>query len=116
MTNALGDALGRYLDLSADQMKLTAANMANVDTPGYKTQGFDFDSAFQQALRAPAESDVNPVTGDVGGLVARPDGNTVSLDREGMQMAKAQLQFRTGVALLRGEFSRVMSAIHADSK
>jgi flagellar basal-body rod protein FlgB len=108
----MGDALARYLDLTSDQMKLTAGNMANIDTPGYKTQGFDFDQAFADALSGQG----GPLTGDVDGLVARPDGNTVSIDRESMQLAKSQLQFRTGVALLRGEFSRVMSAIHADAK
>jgi len=54
--------------------------------------------------------------GEVDGLVARPDGNTVSIDRETMQLAKSQLQFRTGVALLKSEYGRVMSAIHADAK
>jgi flagellar basal-body rod protein FlgB len=53
---------------------------------------------------------------DVNGLVARPDGNNISMDREGMQLAKAQLQFRLGVQLLKSEFSTVMSAIHAESK
>ena len=108
----MGDALGKYLDLAAEQMKLTAGNMANIDTPGYKTQGFDFDEAFGAALKGAG----GPVVGEVDGLVARPDGNTVSIDRETMQLAKSQLQFRTGVALLKGEFSRVMSAIHADAK
>ncbi len=109
---AMGDALAKYLDLTSDQMKLTAGNMANIDTPGYKTQGFDFEQSFSAALTGTSD----PTVGDVDGLVARPDGNTVSLDRESMQLAKSQLQFRTGVALLRGEFSRVMSAIHADAK
>ena len=119
---AMSDVLVRYLDLTADQMKVTAGNMANLDTPGFKTQGFDFEQEFSAALGdgkaggkaggLPGE----PAVGEVGGLVARPDGNTVSIDRESLQMAKAQLQFRTGVALLRGEFSRTMSAIHAETK
>jgi flagellar basal-body rod protein FlgB len=54
--------------------------------------------------------------GDVDGLVARPDGNNVSLDRESLQLAKSQLQFRTGVALLKREFNRTISAIHAEAK
>ncbi len=29
-------------------------------------------------------------------------------------MAKAQLEFRTGVSLLRSQYTRVMDAIHAD--
>jgi len=112
VSTPMGDALGKYLNLAADQMKLTAGNMANIDTPGYKTQGFDFEAEFGAALKG----STGPKVGEVDGLVARPDGNTVSLDREAMQLAKSQLQFRTGVALLKTEFSRVMSAIHADAK
>ena len=53
---------------------------------------------------------------DVDGLVSRPDGNNVSMDREGMQMAKSQLQFRLGVELLKQQFTNVMDAIHAEAK
>ena len=120
VSSAVADALGKYLDLTADQMELTAGNMANIDTPGYRTQGFDFEQAFGAALNQPTHGDGTAMNGaqisDVDGLVARPDGNTVSLDRESLQLAKSQLQFRTGVALLKSEFSRVMSAIHADAK
>jgi flagellar basal-body rod protein FlgB len=55
-------------------------------------------------------------TQEVDGLVSRPDGNNVSMDREGMQLAKSQLQFRIGVELLKNEYSSVMSAIHAEAK
>lgn len=111
----LTDALSRYLDLAADEMKLTAGNMANIDTPGYKTQGFDFEEEYAEALKGTKGSAyAGPKVADVDGLVARPDGNTVSLDRESMQLAKAQLQFRMGITLLKHEFSKSMSAIHAD--
>jgi flagellar basal-body rod protein FlgB len=39
VTTATSDALQKYLDLASNQMKLTAENMANVDTPGYSTSG-----------------------------------------------------------------------------
>lgn len=119
-TTAMSDTLGQYLDLTSKQMQLTAGNMANVDTPGYKTQGFDFEQEFARQLDSGAA--VEGLAGaqvqaqDVDGLVARPDGNNISMDREGMQLAKSQLQFRLGVQLLKTEFSNVMSAIHAESK
>jgi flagellar basal-body rod protein FlgB len=116
VTTATSDALQKYLDLASDQMKLTAANMANVDTPGYKTQGFDFAQEFSRALGTSASSAVAVKASDVEGLTARPDGNNVSMDREGMQLAKAQLEFRAGVSLLRSQYTRVMDAIHSDSK
>ena len=116
MTTPIGDALGRYLDLASDQMKITAGNMANVDTPGYRTLGFDFSEEFSRALSGNSLLAVSPRVSNIDGLTARPDGNNVSLDREGIQLAKAQLEFRTGVALLKSEYSRVMSAIHEDGK
>ena len=117
VTTGTSEALARYLDLTAAQMKLTAGNMANIDTPGYKTQGFDFETEFARALEAPMGG-ANPAleSGEVQGLVARPDGNTVSIDRESLQLAKLQLQFRTGVELLKHQFNGIMSAIHADAK
>jgi flagellar basal-body rod protein FlgB len=116
VTTATSDALQKYLDLASDQMKLTAANMANVDTPGYKTQGFDFAQEFSRALGTSAASETAVKAVDVQGLTARPDGNNVSMDREGMQLAKAQLEFRAGVSLLRSQYTRVMDAIRAESK
>ncbi len=115
----LSDVLGKFLDLTSDQMKLTAGNVANVDTPGYKTQGMNFDAAFAEAMKGLDEQSAAGVqvqASDVEGLVARPDGNNVSIDRESMQLAKEQLQFRTGVELLKREYARTMDAIHADSK
>lgn len=109
----VADALERYLDLSSRQMQLTATNMANIDTPDYKTEGIDFEDAFQSALRG---SNLGPETEEVNGLIARPDGNNVSMDRESMQMAQTQLQFRTGIELLKHEMSRVSEAIRSDGK
>lgn len=120
ITTPVAEQLSRYLELSTLQLKLTAQNAANVDTPGYRTVGFDFagemvrslDALRQQGSGAMSAVAVAPV----GGLLERPDGNDVSLDREGMKMAEAQLQFRTGVELLKHEFTRVMDAIHEDQK
>ncbi len=117
----MGEALNRYLDLSSLELKVTAQNMANVDTPGYRTEGFDFASEMSRSLESvgaggTGESSQPPALGRVDGLLERPDGNNVSMDREGMKMAEAQLQFRTGVELLKHEFSRVEDAIREDQK
>jgi flagellar basal-body rod protein FlgB len=116
VTTPMSDALNRYLDLASDQMKMTAGNMANVDTPGYKTQGFDFEREFQSQLNGQSAPGAPATAGDVDGLVSRPDGNNVSMDREALQLAKTQLQFRTAVELLKHQYSNVMAAIHAETK
>jgi flagellar basal-body rod protein FlgB len=128
ITTQLADELEKYLNLSSLELKLTAQNMANVDTPGYRTVGFDFETemkrsvgelgsqrrAKDQGTRAAGEGPV--AVGQVDHLLERPDGNNVSMDREGLEMAEAQLQFRMGVGLLKSEYTTVMDAIHVDQK
>jgi flagellar basal-body rod protein FlgB len=112
----LSGQLARYLDLSTAEAKLTAVNMANIDTPGYRAVGMDFEAEMREAMdgvnRGGASRPVRLKA--VDGLIARPDGNNVSLDREGLNLAEAQLKFKTGVALLRQEYQRILDAIHAD--
>jgi len=112
----LSDQIARYLDLAADETKLTAANMANIDTPGYRAQGMDFEAEMREAMNA--EEGVLPERPvkirPVDGLIARPDGNDVSMDRESLNLAESQLRYKTGIALLHIEYQKVMDAIHAD--
>jgi len=109
----MGELLGRYLDLSVSEAKVTASNMANIDTPGYRTQGFEFETEMGKAFASIGDGHLLNVH-DVDGLISRPDGNNVSMDRESMHLAETQLKFRTGVALLRLDNQRIMDAIHAD--
>jgi flagellar basal-body rod protein FlgB len=112
----LSDQVARYLDLAAGEAKLTAENMANVDTPGYKSVGMDFEAEMRNAM-AGVEQGRAPQAAHVGledGLISRPDGNNVSMDRESLNLAEAQLKFKTGVAVLRQQYQMVMDAIHAD--
>jgi flagellar basal-body rod protein FlgB len=112
----LSDQVARYLDLASAETKLTAANMANVDTPGYKAVGLDFEGEMRTALAGIQQGREArpPQVGLEDGLVARPDGNNVSMDRESLNLAEAQLKFKTGVAVLRQQYQMVLDAIHAD--
>ncbi len=117
IATTLSNELARYLDLDARQIQLTSANMANIDTPGYRTVGFDFEAEISKAMKlADSVSEVNPKVFEVDGLIVRPDGNNVSMDRESLSLAEAQLKFKTGVALLKREYTRIFDAIHADAK
>ncbi len=102
--------LEAYLDVVARREQLVASNIANIDTPGYRTQDIDFKSALNHAMK---QTSTLPVEAqEVDGLVERPDGNNVNLDRESMLLAETQLQFRAGTSLLRREFHNIELAIH----
>jgi flagellar basal-body rod protein FlgB len=112
----MGDEIGRYLDLATSEIKLTAANMANIDTPGYRAMGMDFEAEMREAIDGTDQG--RPAkqvrVREVDGLISRPDGNDVSMDRESLNLAEAQLKFKVGVALWRENNQTVMDAIHAD--
>jgi flagellar basal-body rod protein FlgB len=107
--------LEKVLDVTSQRHKLVVSNMANVDTPGYHTKDIDFRSELMRASSA-GEADLMPVVRKVPGLIERPDGNDVSLDREGLLLAETQMQFGLGVQLLQHEFHNLMSAINEGGK
>ena len=102
--------LERYLDLTTKRHQLQVSNMANVDTPGYQTRDIDFRGELKRAMSNESVH-MTPVARTVRGLLERPDGNNVDLDREGLMVSESQLQYRIGIQLLRSEFRRLMTAI-----
>jgi flagellar basal-body rod protein FlgB len=131
ITTPLIDVLGRFLDLTSTQFKLTSSNVANLDTPNYRAVGIDFASEFSSAASealAAREDGSNgspagtssatynnaaPAIQQVNGLLERADGNNVSMDREGLNLAKEQLDYKTGIELLQEQLSEIRSAIQA---
>jgi flagellar basal-body rod protein FlgB len=102
--------LERLLDVASFRQQLVVSNMANVDTPHYRTKDINFEQALAQAEAALA-APPTPAVEEVPGLIQRPDGNNVNMDRESMILAKTDLEFRVGAQLLRREFQRIRYAI-----
>ena len=106
MLNAIGGSLESYLDLLSTREKLIASNIANADTPGYKTRDVDFQTEFQGLLQSGQAH-----AGEVTGLKVNNDGNNVSLDREARLLAENSLRFSAVSLLLRGQIRTMKSAI-----
>jgi flagellar basal-body rod protein FlgB len=105
--------LSRFLDVNALRHTLIASNMANIDTPGYRTRDLNFRMELERAAGGALQTAaLTPVVREVQGLMERPDGNNVSPEREGLLLAQTQLRFRAGIALLRSEFRRLSVAIN----
>jgi flagellar basal-body rod protein FlgB len=76
MFQSVGANFERYMTLVSDRQKLVASNIANVDTPGYKTKDIDFHSEFENAADGQSPAVIEPQ------LPVKADGNNVNLDRE----------------------------------
>ena len=55
MLTDTGLRLERYMDRLSLRQSLTASNIANADTPGYKTKDVDFQSELELVRRMRAE-------------------------------------------------------------
>ena len=112
--------LERVLDLSAFRHQVIAANLANVDTPGYRTRDVrPFAGEIEQAMAGDepslTEQSFTPVAHEIRGLLERPDGNNVSVERESLLLAQNQLRFQVAVQFLKAEFHKLFSAINGGS-
>jgi len=112
--------LERVLDLSAFRHQVIAANLANVDTPGYRTRAVrPFAGEIEQAMAGDepslTEQSFTPVAHEIRGLLERPDGNNVSVERESLLLAQNQLRFQVAVQFLKAEFHKLSSAINGGS-
>jgi len=107
--------LQSYLKVVSDRQQLIASNMANVDTPGYHTKDLDFQSSLRRAMNDGNGMQMEPVSQELQGLPERPDGNNVNIDRESMLLSQTQLQNQLGVALVKGAFHQLLTAIKEGS-
>ena len=106
MLEAMSSDLARYLDLLSARQKLVTANIANADTPGYKTQDIDFQFEFVSLVKG-----LEPQTIQPQGLKEKPDANNVDLDREARLLAENAMRFNVASTLLRGQIKSVQQAI-----
>lgn len=117
---AMTEALSRFLDVDVARYKLISTNLANIDTPGYHTRDLDFRAELERAAAEDAglegaqlASASRPVAHQVRGLMERPDGNNVSVERESLLLAEAQMKFNLGVTLLKDQFHTIAMAINS---
>jgi len=111
MNTAQLHLLERFLDLTAQRQALLSSNIANIDTPGYRTRDIDFHGELVRAMQSQETGPTEPLVREVPNLIARPDGNNVSVDREGLLLSQVQLQFDAASQLVKDEFKTLNFAI-----
>lgn len=106
MVENAGAGIERYMNLLSTRQKLVASNIANADTPGYKTKDIDFQSELQNQIEG-----LSPDVTEVSGLKTKNDGNNVDMDRESRLLAENALRFAVASNLARSELQTLKSAI-----
>ena len=107
MIDRLTDNIEQYMNLVSLRQKLVASNIANADTPGYKTQDLDFQASFRSAMDGGS-----PKTVSVPGLNTKNDGNNVDLDREARLLAENAMRFNVAATIMKSSLNQVKEAIN----
>jgi flagellar basal-body rod protein FlgB len=119
----LVDKLAAELDTKVLQSKLIASNVANVDTPGYKSKDLKFANVLQDEMGNLHMKTTHPlhmegITGDVKNneiiedpTPGRPDGNNVNIDDELLKLNRNNIQYTVAVQLLAKYLSMVKDTI-----
>ncbi len=108
MLDPLSSQLEQYMTLLSVRQKLVSSNIANADTPDYRTKDIDFESEFRQYL---TNSKTEPTVQDVTGLRVKADGNNVDLDREARLLSENAIRFSVASKLLSGQIKDIRLAI-----
>jgi flagellar basal-body rod protein FlgB len=103
-------AVERALSGVAQRQRLTADNVANVTTPGYKAKRVEFedDLALAMSTGDPSGAQISETAADTPVDV---NGNNVDLQAETTTMIKSGLQYDALVATLNYKLSLIRDAI-----
>lgn len=123
-------ALNTSLNLRLLNQNVISGNIANADTPGYKSKAVDFESALRDALgtgagqgdasvettngahiRHQSTDATNPVVYDDPNGVESLDGNTVDRAQEMAKMAENQLLYDASAEMLKRKLGMLKYAI-----
>jgi len=104
-------ALHASLSGLAQRSRVTADNIANVNTPGFLAGRVDFESSLRGALRNGDTPRIN------GGMTARSleptntNGNNVNLDAETLIASETGLRYQLALNALDGKYNSLRAAL-----
>jgi flagellar basal-body rod protein FlgB len=111
IADATSTALHAALAGLAQRQRVTADNIANLQTPGFLAGRVDFESSLRGALNSGDAPSVN------GGTVARSleptntNGNNVNLDSETVIATETGLRYQLALNALDGKYNVMRTAL-----
>lgn len=120
------------LDASALRNQVIANNIANAETPGFKSSSVEFETMFRSAIEAQGgfkpkatrdkhragSSSIKNVSAAVvqnTSTTMRMDDNNVDIDFQNAELAKNQIYYEALIEKLNSEYARLRMAIREGS-
>jgi len=112
----------KMLDFLWGRQKVTLMNIANVDTPDYKSRYITFEEELQERLQraSMAGNSRNAVSNAIGSThttthrtaneTTRLDGNNVDMDQEQVDLVRSAFEYQYMLSSLNNDFRMLQSA------
>ncbi len=112
----------KTLDFLWGRQSITLDNIANVDTPGFKSQYVDFETEMKNRIRAASAEDrprvavSNAISSTRASLRttwmegSRLDGNNVDMDQEQVELVRTAYQYQALVVSINNDLNGLRSA------
>jgi flagellar basal-body rod protein FlgB len=104
-------ALHAALTGLAERQRVTADNIANLQTPGFLAGRVDFESALRGALAEGESPAISPGTIARSLQPTRTDGNNVNLDQETIIATQTGLRYQLALNALDGKYDVLRTAL-----
>ena len=111
------------LNARLETQGLIQSNIANIETPGYNSQGFSFESVMENALRGRgklAKTHAKHIQLDpvelTESMVYKSKNRPVDLDEEMQKLSENQLMYQLTAKILAKKFEGLRSAIEDGGK
>jgi flagellar basal-body rod protein FlgB len=112
-TDPVGSVIHTALDGVALRQRVTADNIANIDTPGYRASSVDFESSLRAAIAGGDPAAAGPATTLPTDTPVGANDNNVDLRKETLSAVQSQFQYQilTRVATDRGGWLKAAAGL-----
>ncbi|MDD2896266.1 MAG: flagellar basal body rod protein FlgB [Aliarcobacter sp.] len=129
--SSITNKLFEQLNFRAEKQKVISSNIANINTPNYKTKELVFEDELNLQVNSLKMrqtnskhissidnnlSNINPKLLEVPGLQEQNDGNNVNLDSQMSEMSKNKILYDAIQSSIRKDSNLFKSVIESSSK
>lgn len=106
--------LAKAMSLRLQRHAALAGNIANADTPGYRAKHVSFEKELQKAADSQSPNKIKNLkehTSIVDDMAPRPDGNSVSVDKQMAMMTENTITYNATAEFLGRKIRMIRSVI-----
>lgn len=112
-------ALEKSLDYIWEKQKISRQNIANHDTPGYKSKSVSFEDTLKGVANASVRENEERFVmheHESKGLSVRPDGNNVDMEKESLELWESYAKYSYLTQKMSSQFKNMRYVINQSFK